>query len=110
MWAEHCTKQGTDFEFETSNYHIKTSSKREWLIVVEGENFKPGEDCHGRKIPSLDSLTQLDMSKKAGLLKIEIITLVLYTGPMVSIDSDELNSVRLWSCTRFIVPLHKSDD
>ncbi len=82
MKAEHCTKEGCDFEFETSKKRKKTS-KREWAIVVDGEPLKPGENSGGRKIPNIGDLVLLPMSVKADLLKIEIIALVLYTGPMV---------------------------
>ncbi len=85
MKAEHCTKEGSEFEFETFKKKKKTS-KREWAIVVDREPLQPGEDGGGRKIPDIDGLKALPMSVKASLLKIEIIALVLYTGPMVSVS------------------------
>ncbi len=86
MAAEHCTKDGCDFEFETSKKKKKTS-KREWSIVVDREPMRSGEDGGGRVIPNIDDLMLNPMSVKANLLKIEIIALVLYTGPMVSLKS-----------------------
>jgi hypothetical protein len=83
MKAEHCIKDGSDFEFETFKKKKKTS-KREWAIVVDNVPLNAGEDGGGRKIPNIDDLMLLSMSVKAKLLKIEIIALVLYTGPMVS--------------------------
>jgi hypothetical protein len=85
MKAEHCTKEGSAFEFETAKKKKKTS-KREWAIVVDREPLTSGEDGGGRTIPNIDDLTLLPMSVKANLLKIEIIAMVLYTGPMVSVD------------------------
>jgi hypothetical protein len=83
MKAEHCTKGGCDFEFENLKKRKKTS-KREWALVVDREPLISGEDSGGRKIPNIDDLTQLPMTVKANLLKMEIIAMVLYTGPMVS--------------------------
>jgi hypothetical protein len=94
MQAEHCTKEGSDFEFETFKKKKKTS-KREWAIVVDGVPLKPGEDGGGRKIPNIDDLKVHPMSVKANLLKIEIIALVLYTGPMVSVDIELESSQRM---------------
>jgi hypothetical protein len=85
MKSEHCTKDSSEFEFEFFKKKKKTS-KREWAIVVDREPLKPGEDGGGRKIPVIDDLMALPMSVKAGLLKIEIVALVLYTGPMVSVN------------------------
>ncbi len=83
MKAEHCTKLGCDIEFETSNYHIKTTARREWAVVVEKEPLTSSEDGHGRRVPNLDELKDLSLTKKAKILHIEIVSLVLYTGPMV---------------------------
>jgi hypothetical protein len=86
MKAEHCSKSGSDFEFETSKKKRKTSN-REWAIVVDREPLRSGEDGGGRTIPDVDILMLIPMSVKANLLKIEIIALILYTGPMVSLQS-----------------------
>ena len=84
MYSEHCVHPGCDFEFETSNYHIKTTAKREWSIVVYDEPLMPSEAGHNRIVPALEELVHLPMSTKANLCFVEIIALVLYTGPMVS--------------------------
>jgi hypothetical protein len=84
MYCEHCLKAGCDYEFETSNYHIKTTASREWSIVVNNGTLGPSEAGHGRKVPTLGELELLPMSIKANLCIAEIIALVLYTGPMVS--------------------------
>ena len=83
MNAEHCTKAGCDVEFETSNYHIKTTPKREWSVAVLGEALSSAESGHGRRIPNIADLRQVAMSLKASLRDFEIFALVLYTGPMV---------------------------
>ncbi len=84
MKAEHCPHDGFDIVFETSKKKKKTP-KREWAIVVDREPLNPGEDGGGRTIPNIDDLMLNPTSVKANLLKIEIIALVLYTGPMVSV-------------------------
>ena len=83
MKAEHCTKSGCDVQFETSNYHIKTTPKREWAIAVEGETLCSGEDGHGRSVQKIEDLRKVQITSKAGLQDFEISALVLYTGPMV---------------------------
>ena len=83
MYTEHCLNKGCDFEFETSNYHIKTTAKREWDVVVHNEPLAPSEAGHGRKVPALGELELLPLSKKANLCLAEIIALIMYTGPMV---------------------------
>jgi hypothetical protein len=47
---------------------------------------KPDEETemgHGRRIPDLQELKELTASKEAKLKLIEIVMMVLYTGPMV---------------------------
>ena len=80
---EHCTKSGNDFTFEKKNGLI-TTPKREWMIATNKVPLMPDEAGNGRKVPSIDGLMQLPITAKAGLLRIEVITMVLYTGPMVS--------------------------
>jgi hypothetical protein len=84
MHAEHCLKEGSVYEFETSNYHIKTTTKKEWDIVTTRMPVAPSEARHGRRVPVLAELALLPTSIKANLYIFEIISLVLYTGPMVS--------------------------
>ena len=81
---EHCKKGGHDFEFETSNYKIKTTSQKEYNIVIGKTAVDDADMMHGRRIPDLKELQKLEMSTSAKLLEIEIIMLVLYTGPMVT--------------------------
>ena len=81
---EHCKKGGHDYNFETTNYKIKTTSKKEYEIVVGKATVDPADMMHSRRIPNLEELQKMEMSKTAGLMRIEIIMLVLYTGPMVT--------------------------
>ena len=74
--------KGCDIEFEKKNGN-KTTPKREWAIVVKQKPLLPCEAGHGRVIPKINILMQLDITQKAQLLEIEVIALVLYTGPMV---------------------------
>lgn len=83
MEAEHCRLTGHDYEFETSNYKIKTYPQKEWNIVRRQQNPDPSEMGHGRRIPNVEELLELPDSRAANLLLIEVIMLTLYTGPMV---------------------------
>ena len=88
MESEHCSKTGNDFKFVTSNYGIETCPSREYKIVTcdakERPSLTASEGAHGRKIPCLQELEKLPASKEAKLRLIEVVMLVLYTGPMVS--------------------------
>jgi hypothetical protein len=85
MKAEHCLKGGCDHEFTTGNYHVTTCAKKEWDITL-GERPCPEEDRgHGRTIHSIEELEKQDLAKKAGLQRVEIIAVVLYTGPLFQV-------------------------
>jgi hypothetical protein len=74
--------KGSGLEFEKKN-GFKTTPNREWSIVVKQKPLLPAEASHGRVIPTIRSLMQLPIARNARLLEIEVICLVLYTGPMV---------------------------
>ena len=63
MEREHCEADGCEEPFKTSNYHIETTSKKEWKIVVDaqdGEEFGGGEGGAGKRVGvSLDFLLEL---------------------------------------------------
>jgi hypothetical protein len=85
MEAEHCSGKGCSHEFETLNYtKIKTSPKKEWGIVVDRIPCPQEDMKYSRRIPDIDSLLKLPLSKRANLTRHEVIAVVLYTGPMVS--------------------------
>jgi hypothetical protein len=84
MELEHCYKNGCDFEFETSNYHIKTTPSKEWKIVVQRDLKLAERDMrHNRRIPDLDTLMSEPCVVRAKLGKCEVLATVLYTGPLV---------------------------
>jgi hypothetical protein len=98
MEAEHCTKSGHNHVIETPNYKVQTCADTEWNLVIkrEGktlEEYKEmlrefpsvglGPAHHGRRIPDLNELLQLEESKQANLIKCEVLAIVLYTGPLV---------------------------
>ncbi len=53
MRLEHCESCGHDIPFTTPNYQITTTPKKEWGIVVEGEQPSQEDMRHGRTIPDL---------------------------------------------------------
>ncbi len=82
MDAEHCCSPSGQTEFSTHNGG-KTCSYDEWQIVVNGDQSKADKKS-GRRIPCIQELVDLELSKTAKLDECEVIALVLYTGPMVS--------------------------
>ncbi len=91
MKAEHCEKEGSKVEFETVNYAIKSTPYREWCLVVGKENLVPEPDMRfGRRIPDIDELMTLDVAQRAKLSRPEVIAVVLYTGPMVTLSRTNL--------------------
>ena len=112
MESEHCTKFGSKDEDMTSNYKIWTSPSIEWRLVIKREgksdsegnynsrfenilkkefpNIGLGKEHHNRRIPDIALLLLLPTSIAAKLTRVEIIAIVLYTGPMVSPFLDKL--------------------
>ena len=84
MASEHCEKSGNDFLFVAENYKIATTAAMEWAIVVSGKNPDANQMKAGRRIPCVKDLLQLPITKRAKLTDFEVISLILYTGPMVS--------------------------
>jgi hypothetical protein len=83
MESEHRSRACADLEFETSNYHIKTTPSKEWMIVT-GELKCPEDQMKfNRRIQDTDHLLSLSTAKEANLQKAEVMAIVLYTGPMV---------------------------
>jgi hypothetical protein len=83
MEDEHCNSFDSDQKFETSNYHITTTPRTEWQIVVRCDPSQADMRFH-RRIPSIKELLELPISKSACLDECEVIEVVIYTGPMVS--------------------------
>ena len=76
--------------FKTPNYDIETFPAQEWRIVVEcDKKAEKKYNRHMRTIPDWKQIvskekTQVQMGKEAPLTYVEIIAIILYTGPMVS--------------------------
>lgn len=81
MEAEHCSMQGHNVEFVTSNYQVTTCPEKEWAIVVAG-NKEAADMRHKRVIPEL---AECKKKNDANLIEEELISVIMYTGPMVSI-------------------------
>jgi hypothetical protein len=88
MRQEHCERAGCDVEFTTNNYHITTTPKNEWNYVVNGV-APPFKDMgEGRCIVPIDELYQKEQKwakEGTGLTEVELIAVVLYTGPMFQV-------------------------
>jgi Ca2+-binding EF-hand superfamily protein len=91
MEAEHCSREGCNYTFETSNYtKLKTHPKKEWEIVL-GKMPCPKEDMKGcRRIPKIKDLLLLPLANRSDLKEFEVIAVVLYSGPMVRFDQEWL--------------------
>jgi hypothetical protein len=81
--SEHCRSPDSSEPFLTSNYGITTTPAQEWEITTK-QNASLADMRHDRRLPNPEDLLQSDLSKRAGLTLIEVVVLVLYTGPMVS--------------------------
>jgi hypothetical protein len=68
--------------FNTNNYHIETFPAAEWSYVVDGVIPPAASIGQNRVIKPLGEYMELDQCKEAGLTRVEVIALVLYTGPM----------------------------
>ena len=83
MRAEHCTNDGSKLSFTTPNYAITTTPENEWMLTVEGRLCHESEMTNGRILPDINALSECPAAKKASLTKMEVVAVVLYTGPMV---------------------------
>ncbi len=82
MKAEHCSKGGHQEYFVTGNYNIRTCPENEWKITVGGD-FSNADMGHSRRLSTIDDLMQENIVDVANLARCEVISIVLYTGPMV---------------------------
>jgi hypothetical protein len=88
MKMEHCDDKGSHEYHVTSNYQIRTCPFDEWQITVEYDLSKAASNearAHNRRFIQIDLLKKMDVSVRAGLTQPEVIAVVLYTGPMVSL-------------------------
>jgi hypothetical protein len=89
MRQEHCEKAGCDTSFTTGNYKITTTPKQEWLYIAGDETGQllPCPDMgHGRRIVRISELMQLKLAIDAKLTEVEMLAVVLYTGPMFQVS------------------------
>ncbi len=84
MEAEHCSRGGSQIYFVTGNYNIRTCPANEWAITVWG-NTTHADSRHARKLVKIEEFMKQGVVKSAKLTRCEVIGVVLYTGPMVSL-------------------------
>jgi hypothetical protein len=82
MEAEHCSKKDSNVKFTTTNYKVTTTPQTEWNIVLKCDKTH-ADMKHKRKIPDIYELMHSDTAKRAALYIFEVISVVIYTGPMV---------------------------
>ncbi len=83
MEAEHCSRGGPHVYFVTGNYKIRTCPADEWAITLQCDASK-ADMRHGRRLTDIATLMEVEVVKLAKLAQVEVIAIVLYTGPMVS--------------------------
>ena len=90
MRQEHCERAGWDTSFTTGNYKITTTPKQEWLYIAGDDTGKqvacPASQMeHGRRILAVSEAKKLKVAVDAKLTDAELLTLILYTGPMFQV-------------------------
>ena len=82
MKSEHCEQGDSDVDFETLNYGLLTTPRKEWDIVM---NVDKSKESNGRIIPDYRTLLESESTNHAEprLEDCEIVATILYTGPMV---------------------------
>jgi hypothetical protein len=102
MQQEHCEKAGCNTSFTTGNYNITTTPKQEWLYIAGDEMWQqvacPDMD-HGRRIVPISELMKLKLAVDAKLTDVEMLAIVLYTGPMFKVSR---LCMQVWVPTFFI--------
>jgi hypothetical protein len=78
MRNEHCTKFGHSISFTSSNYNIVTTASNEWSIA-ELNKIENAGMRHERRIPNIDELMGLEITKQSQLKQYEVLAVVLYT-------------------------------
>jgi len=88
MEAEHCSGEGSNEPFTTSNYMTTTTPEEEWQFVVQPSEGKvyagewSTENPAGRERVPIEKLMEVELAQRSGLTQEEVIALRLYTGPM----------------------------
>jgi hypothetical protein len=89
MRQEHCERAGCNTQFTTGNYKITTTPRQEWLYIAGDETGlqAPCADMdHGRRIMPISELMKLRLALDARLTEVEMLAIVLYTGPMFQVS------------------------
>jgi hypothetical protein len=87
MEMEHSSNK----KFTTPNYGITTCPVDEWRIVIDVDKMEEKQHSRQlRKIPDwkqimLEERMQAHKGNEAPLTDVEVIAIILYTGPMVSL-------------------------
>ena len=105
MRQEHCERAGCDTSFTTGNYKITTTPKQEWLYIAGDETGKqvtcPASQMeHGRRILAISEAKKLKLAVDAKLTDAELLTLILYTGPMFQVRETRAH---LCMCLRLLI-------
>lgn len=109
MRQEHCDKAGYNVSFTTGNYKITTTPKQEWLYIAGDETGQqaPCPDMgHDRRIRLISELMNLQLAIDAKLTEVEMLAIVLYTGPMFQVSQQCSQSklaagICIDTCVRF---------
>jgi hypothetical protein len=91
MKAEHCSKGGCKVLFANHESEAKTCPANEWAVTVDGDHSKANMR-RGRRLPNIQDLMEHSTSKDAMLTRPEVISVVLYTGPMVRQSAFQSNA------------------
>ena len=89
MKQEHCERAGCNTPFTTGNYKITTTPRQEWLYTAGDETGRQvacADMDHGRRIVPINELLELKLAKDAHLTEVEMLAIVLYTGPMFQVS------------------------
>jgi hypothetical protein len=103
MRQEHCEKVGCDTSFTTGNYKITTTPKQEWLYIAgdeSGQQVACPDMGHGRRIVLISELMKLKLSVDAKLTEVEMLAIVLYTGPMFQVSQQ---CMKLWAAAVYYI-------
>lgn len=104
MRQEHCDRAGCNTTFTTGNYKITTTPKQEWLYIAgdeAGNHISCPDMGHGRRIVPISELMNLQLAIHAKLTEVEMMAIVLYTGPMFQASL----RVRVRSCAFAVIVL-----
>ena len=89
MRQEHCERAGCNTQFTTGNYKITTTPRKEWLYIAgdeAGQQVACADMDHGRRIVRISELMKLKLALDAQLTEVEMLAIVLYTGPMFQVS------------------------